>query len=350
MIDNVLFKVNGKPGFVLVLMVACILGIAACKKNDSDGATLPIEGRWRALDSAATAYLIFDKGTVTYLQRGNYNIHDLAKGAYAADAETVTYGSSSSPQLYNYKVSNDTLYLSNTSSYTILVRDNSVNADTWVKYVNVVQSYSLPTGLWFGSMDYSGTDFLISSTFANKLYRADVVSSSVTDSAAMPLNAVGLAVTTGGNVWVNNYGADTKLHRVNPATGATLFSSSNAPDAPVIMAADGNLIWYFSASGLYTYNTLTDVFTLKKTMAGFLTTVSSVNPDMVIKDGYAYIVVYNYLLKFNLTTGLVEDSYKFKDTYYRIGIASDGADMYVLKLLAVSSLANLQIGIDKVQL
>ncbi len=341
---------KAKVGLLLFITVVCATGLSSCKKKDSDAATLSIEGSWRAVDSSSTAYVIFSKGTATYLQRGSYNIHDVAKSAYAADNETVTFSLSGSPQLFNYKVSNDTLYITNTNSYLRFIKDNTVNPDTWVKYFTTVQTSQLPSGLWFGSTEWTGTDFLISSTYANKLYRASAVSSAVTDSTAIALNATGLAITANGEIWVNNYGADNKLYKVNPATGAVISSSSPAPGMPTYLGADGNIIWFFSANGLYTYNTATDVFTLKSPVSSFLGTPSSViNADMVIKDGYAYLCVYGYILKYNLTTYQVEETYKGTDSSFNVGIAYDGSNFWVLNFSGGSSLATLVIKLNKIQ-
>lgn len=334
----------------LILCVVLSSGLTSCKKKATDSPSFPIEGSWRALDSSATKYVIFSKGTVTYLLSGNYNIHDMAKGAYAADEETVNFSLSGSAQLYNYKVSNDTLYLTNSSSYSRLIRDNTVNPDTWVKYSTTLQTNVLPSGIWIGTMDWLGTDFIISSTVAKKLYRANPTTSSITDSISTLFKITGLAVTGIGETWVNNVsGGDTKLYKIDPSTGATLFTSSPAPATPILMAADGNLIWFFSAAGLYTYNTTTDVFTLKKNMGLFLSTPGSLNPDMVIKDGYAYIAAANYVMKFNLATYTVEETYKNAQQAYTLGIAHDGNNFWLLNLIEGSSLSSIGVKLTKVQ-
>lgn len=313
--------------------MAALLLTGSCKKKD-ETATVPVTGTWTNASSTATAYYIFkDDGTFLKLSASAIGVHSKTSDVYAADENTIIFSpESSGNQLYNYKVSNDSLYISNANSYYVFIKATGIDADTWVKKSTLLQAIPLASGRWFGALDWNGLDFVVSNRDVNKVYKIDGTTFNVYDSITVTQESPGLAMI-GTDTWLNNLGNDTKLHQVNSVTGTTLFSSSAAAQAPVIMASQGSDIWFFNTAGdLYTYNTVTDNFTLKHSGVEF-TSGSSFYPDMVIKDGYAYICLATSVIKFNLSTYQVDETYELDTSQgFALGIAHNGTNFYTISI------------------
>jgi hypothetical protein len=333
----------------LVFLIA--LTFQSCKKKKDDTVSLPITGTWESLTDTTYKYLVFkDDNTVTALRQGAYGIHTASINPFTADGEQLISSlSGGSSQLFNYRVSNDTLYLENVGAYLVFKKNNGVTTDGWTKKVTTLATHPLGSGAWFGALEWDGSSFLISSSFAHKVYKVSPASFAVTDSVAVSQKGSGIAYLS-GSTWLNDYGVDKKLHTVDISTGATTFDGSACTETPLMLATQGsNILVFTNGPSLYEYNTGGNSFTLLQNLPGFGLTGGGIPPDMVVKDGYAYLAAGPYILKFDLSTYQVVDTY-LSDTQLQIGIAYDGTDFYTLGISLDGGLSDLNVTIRKVQL
>lgn len=330
-----------------------LLFTTGCKKKE-DTLTLPLTGTWQPLNDTTYTYLVFENSqTFRVLKEGLYGVHSSSQDVYTADETQITFAPpGEGTELFNYTISNDSLYITNTHVYLVLRKTAPVNVDTWSGKIVETESHSLGSGLRFGSMEWDGSNFLISSAYANLMYKVNPVTYQIVDSAGVSQNAVGLT-TIAGNIWVNDYPTSKKLYHIDYTTGFTLANSGDCTDKPVCLASEGNNILLFTDNGdLYQYNTLTNAYILITSMPGFLGgTVSSIlAPDMVIQGNNAYISFANIILKLDLTTYLVTNTYFLTTGEFITGLTLKGSDFYVLTVNGFSAVADINPKLHKIQL
>lgn len=340
--------------FILPAILLLLVSLASsCKKDEGNTLNLPLTGTWQVLSEADFTYLVLDgEGMSSILEEGPYGLHDKRVSPYTADAQyiSISFSGGGSTEMYTYNVSNDTLYLNNPVRQVVLKKAAAVDPSTWVKTARLTDEHPVGIGIHFGPLDWDGTNFIISNLYYDKLYKLSSAGYQLIDSLNITQKAVGLA-TTGADVWVNNYTNDTKLRKIDFTTGLLLATSSDAPSPPFIMSSQGNDIWFFTDNQkLYTYNTLTDVFTLQANLTGFpLGAGGGIPPDMVIVNGHAYICAYGYIIRFDLTTKLVTDTYQLEQSRYIMGIAHNGTDFYALTIGGFASAGDMNVKIHKLQ-
>ena len=325
----------------------------SCKKEDKTDAAAALIGTWKVHNSGNLVYIVFDGSGITHsLENGPYNLHQMSASPYTADGEYITTGiTSSGVKLYRYRFSGDTLRLSQPGAEIVLTKNSPINPAEWVKTVRLGNGSYIGNGYRFGSLDWDGTHFIISNYINKYLYKFNPASAQLTDSSVIFQKATALA-TIGTDIWVNNLGTDTKLRKIDFATALSLQTSANAPGTPQLMAANGSDIWFFADdSKLYSYNTLSDAFTLQASLPGFPISASGgpLPPDMVFVNGKIWIGVYNYILCFDPVTAQVIDTYRLEESRFMCGIAHNGTDFYVLSIDALSALDEIDIRIHKLQ-
>lgn len=320
------------------LLAIMIGSITACKKKDDAQPTINAIGSWRPTETNETLkyVIIGEDGYEHLLQSTTLGLHIKGSSAYTANTDQIYLEGSyfNNGGYFNYKVSNDSLYLEAPGFYKVLLRANDAPApDAWVKSVNFTPQYPLPFLGNYGALEWDGTDFIILSGYIPKrMYKYNPVTQQTYDSVDIVERSYGFCYHNGG-IWVNDYQNDDKLHAVNFATGAYTTNSVSSGTIPLIPASDGNKIWTFGSdnSKLYSYNTGTNIFTdegtLDEPLFSSFSGSSSLGADMAIKDGHAYLVFGNLIGKFSLSTLRFVETYQIKNGGV-IGIAYDGTDFW----------------------
>ena len=338
--------------YTLTLLAVMLLAAAGCKKKTDDITTSPVVGTWKCLDANTyTRYLIFKpNGSYSKLESNTINVRSLTTDVYITDDKTISYaGGSGSADLFQYTISNDTLYTSNPNESHTYVK-GTVDESTWVKNITILQSRDMGVGGYLGNLEWDGYDFLILNPFIKKIYRANGTDLNVYDSLTF-VPTVTTVACKGIEPWINYYNIDYKLHKINGVTGVEVLSSAAAPAKPLTIAAttDGFLV-LTNTGELYNYNLAADNFTLLSGPIEILTS-TSLPPDMVVKDGYAYISYYSLIFKLDLTTFQAVETYRFNQTDgIVLGLTWDGSNFWALNAMPTSSIAQAQVYLRKIQL
>ena len=339
--------------WLVALFGLLMLQATSCKKDDKTNPATALIGTWKVENTGNVAYLVFDDQGITHsLATGPYNLRQRAASPYTVDDTYLTTSITGyNAQLYAYRFTGDTLRLTHPGVELILTKSNAINPRDWVKTVRLGNGYNIGSGYRFGSLDWDGTQFIISNYYTKTLYKYNLTAGQLTDSSVIFQRGTAMA-TVGADIWVNNASGDDKLRKIDFATALALQTSPNAAATPVMMAANGTELWFFADDDkLYSYNTLRDAFTLRTAVPDF-PLISSGGPlptDMVYVNGKLWICAYNFVVSFDPVTGQVIDTYQLDASRILCGIAHNGTNFFALTLGGLGSLAELDIKIHQLQ-
>lgn len=337
---------------VCMALAALIFTATGCKKDKQDTDTSPVVGTWKCLDQFSyVRYIIFKPGnTLSLLEANTINVRSLTTDVYVADDKTISYSDGSGgADLFYYTISNDTLYTSNVNETHTYVK-STVDESTWVKNVTTLQTQNMGVGGYLGVLEWDGYDFLVLNPFMKRMYRFNGTDFSLYDSISFVPTVTSLSCK-GIEPWVNYYNVDDKLHKINGVTGTEITATSDVPAKPISTAATTDGFLVLTTNGrLYSYNLAGDNFTYLTGPIEIFTS-PSIPPDMVVKDGYAYVTYYSVIFKLDLTTFQAVETYRFNQTDgVVLGLTWDGTSFWALTAMPTSTLYEAQVYLRKIQL
>ena len=324
---------------ILVVALAVII-FSSCKKEGPAGPQGPtgptgptgntslvdpaLYGKWAVQSGlTGTSYLIIKDDNITYrLDSAAYGFKRLYTDmAFVTSSQIKIFGI-----VYNYTISNNTLYLSNLNSNIVLTKnDNAPDETEWVTYVNVIDSIVSPNPTDDGRQDigFDGTNILwTTKSSSNTLYKINPVTHAVTTLTLSGTYYYSGALYASSSLWLSDQNV---IYKVNPTTGAVISTSPTLCSSTITgLALYGDYMFYSDWSGHVYYWDITG---------------STVYPffDRMV-NGMEYVGGYLYLAYGNMVYKCQMSPFKCVQTYYvdsplagsnNGGITFDGANFWI---------------------
>ncbi len=270
-----------------------------------------------------TKYVIIKNDNVYYqMDSAAYGFKDI----YGATA-LITGSQIACWSIYNYLVSNDTLYLDNSSETIVLKRnDNAPDETQWVISVTETDSIASPVLNGDGREDigFDGNNILwTADANSSIIYIIDPPSHAVIGQYTLSTNySYGQINYAASNIWISN---GTTVDKVNPANGSVLATSPSLTSSTLTgIALAGQEMWYSDWQGnIATWDIISNAITpqLQYPVNG-----------MEYVNGYLYMVSGNKIHKCQLSPFKAVATYAIGSANASYsGITHDGSRFWVVK-------------------
>ncbi|MFN8277391.1 MAG: hypothetical protein U0T84_07910 [Chitinophagales bacterium] len=308
--------------FFIALLL--LLTAGSCKKETT--ATNSIYGTYQRLKSNSfqpiPEYYSFNEAQkkVFKFTADEYGIRDIEEGALRITGSTVQFDLGKL-QLGDYRFSGDTLFLTYASvlDELVLLKQKSAPAlpEQWMTPVEPTNFFA--DSLRANSMTYYNGRLYITVDQRSTIKVYNVATRSLESTLTLS-DIYGVIEFAGGNLW-SGVKYDNQLLRINPTTGATLFTSTasswGSPDA---LAFDGVNLQSVSNSVNLKYKIATDVFSHSDGPTADIR-------DMAYYDGRYYAVVGGTIHRLN---GSLQEEKSWRVNNFDVdAIAFDGTKFWV---------------------
>jgi hypothetical protein len=313
-----------------LIIIILLMIISSCKKDEDPFHDYApgLAGAWRFVHGMdIEKYLVINTDrTCTFLSSDIQGIRDKNDAILMVTGNQlmIDHGDPNvypNISIFNYKVSGDSLKLSNPLQTLTLVKDkNSSTSTSWIKQAGAILSYkapvSEPTDITFdGSLLWYGNGY--STHYLYSLNPAD----GKTDSLLVDLYAWAVEADSNG-FWVSNDGSDIAT-LIRKSDGSTVTSSAAMGAWIYGIAKDNDYLWCYSNNEetLYKYKIADNTVSLS-------TKVVSNWDGLAMANNYLYVAANGKLHKCITAPLSGTASYELPG-YYIFGVAYDGSSYWV---------------------
>jgi hypothetical protein len=310
------------------LLLAGFLSLASCKK-DNDTAIPdyfePLIGKWEVQSGMDNVkYLIFTADNhCIKLKQYLFEIKSKETWIFQATKGQIVINENYYNSLYNTRVSNDTLYLTNQDKEIIAVKNQDAPApEDWTGSISVQKSYPTPVDV-LTDIGFDGNSLWYGNGYSSHyLYKMNLANGALD---SIPTTKYAWSVEFANPyLWVSSNGGSI-IYSVDKNNGNDIANSTTLGPWIYGIAWDGQYFWCYSGNDrtLRKYDPVGDAVVSQVELGS---TISA--HGLAYTNGYLYIVVDGGLAKCSVAPFKAVNTYELKG-YSLYGVAFDGTSFWV---------------------